>query len=290
MKTFNEILPSFLANIKIRIKEATYRSYVGKSNVFNEWLTLHGFSHTPLAGINDQIIEQFSVYLANERKLDRPTCLKYKGCLYSIFKYSMMRGEIQTIPLDLFVLPRKGVDCGAQVIPQQDFKVLLDDIKVKDKQLYLILMSEYYAGIRPTELRLLKTDELDFNTGTITILGERAKTGRRRIVTMPSQLQQLFVDQNIDKAGKGLYVFGKGKKPDTMPCSVNMFGYRFRKFRNKHNFSKSYKLYSSKHNGITSLHNMNVPIGTIMEHIGHVNINSTQHYIHKHTEIGRAHV
>ena len=283
MKTFAEILPSFLANVKIKVKERTYKAYIGRTNVFCDWLTLHGFNRLPLAEINEQIIEQFSVYLADKKGLDRPTCLKYKGCLLSLFKYAMGRGEVLKLPFDFFVLPHKGKDCGAQVIPQHDYKILLDDIKTKDKQLYLIMMTEFYAGIRPGELRLLKTDEIDFKTGTITILSENAKTGRRRMVTMPNQLLQIFREQGVDRANKGLYVFGKTKTPYTKPCSVNMFGYRFRKYRTKHSLSTSYKLYSSKHNGITSLHNMNIPIGDIMEHVGHLSMSSTQHYIHRHT-------
>jgi site-specific recombinase XerD len=145
MKTFDQILSQFLTNVKIRVKDKTYSSYKGKAKVFSEWLTLHGFSETPLAEINEQTIEQFSIYLANERKLDKSTCQKYFIGLRQVFKYAMVRSEIKELPFNLFVLPQKGKDCSAQVIPRESSKILLEDIRKHDKQLYLACMMEYYS-------------------------------------------------------------------------------------------------------------------------------------------------
>ncbi len=283
MKTFAELLPSFLATIKIKTQKATYISYVSKSNLFSEWLTEKGFNDLPMSDIDDNIIEQFSVHLANDKGLDRPTCMKYKSNLLQIFKYAMARGEVVKLPFDLFILPQKGKDCSAQVIPKDHNKVLLEDIKRHDRQLYLACMTEFYAFLRPgKELRLLKVGDIDFSKGTISVSQENAKNGKKRIVTMPNQLIEEYKEQKIDKADRGLYVFGAKKKPNKAPCSVNMLGYRFRKYRDRNGLSKGYTLYSFKHSGASLLHNQgNVSMIELMNQLGHSNLNSSQHYIHR---------
>jgi len=284
MKTFNEILPNFLATKSIALKRTTYLSHVSTSKVFSEWLDSRGLSETPLAEINAEIIELFSVYLAEEKKLDRTTCRKYSVNLKQIFKYVMERGHIDKIPFDLFVLPKKGKDCSAQVITQEHSKILLEDIRKHDRQLYLAYLTEYYTFLRPgRELRLLKVENIDFKNGTITVPQELAKNGKKRVVTMPNQLIEEYKHQGVDKATKCLYVFGHKKRPGKVPCSVNMLGYRFRKYRDRNKLPKGYTLYSGKCSGATKLHESNVvSMRSIMDQLGHSNLTSTQHYLKRY--------
>ena len=279
MKTFDEILPSFLATVKIKSKNTTYLSYVSTTRIFSEWLAQSGFKDTQLAHINAEIIERFSVYLAEN--LDRPTCQKYNTNLRQVFKYAMSHGEISSIPFDLFVLPQKREDNSAQVIPSDHNKILLEDIRKHDRQLYLACLTEYCTFVRPgKELRLMKVGDIDFTKGTITVRAENAKNGKKRTLTMPDQLLAEYKAQRIHFADKKLYVFGARKKPDVKPCSVNMLGYRFRKYRNRNKLSSGYKLYSFKHSGASVLHKSGVvSMREMMDHLGHSNMASSQHYI-----------
>jgi site-specific recombinase XerD len=287
MKTFDEIIPSFLSNIKIKVKERTYKSYLGKINIFSRWLALYGFSDTPLAKIDEQIIEQFSIYLADEKKLDRPTCHKYCNNIRQVFQYAMTRGEIIKLPFDLFVLPQKKADMGAQVIEKEHMRTLLTEIKKKDKQLYVACLMEYYCFTRPgRELRLLKVKDIDTINWTIKVDADHAKNGHKRIVTVPNELITVLKEYGIEKADKDLFIFGKHKNTDTVPCSINVLRYRFNKYRDKFGMPKEYKFYSFKATGATSLHNTNmVSLRSIMTQLGHLNLSSTQYYIQKHAGI-----
>jgi len=201
MKTFSEILPNFLATKKIVVKDAAYRSYISKTNTFGSWLTHNGYYRLTMDEISAEIIELFSVYLAEDKKLDRPTCQNYKTNLQQVFKYAMSHGEITQIPFDLFILPKKGRDCSAQVIPQEHSKLLLEDIRKHDRQLYLAYLTEYYTFLRPgRELRLLRVGDIDFTKGTITVCQENAKNGHKRVVTVPNQLLSEYKRQGVDKA------------------------------------------------------------------------------------------
>jgi site-specific recombinase XerD len=287
MKTFDEILVLFLPSVKIKTKENTYRSYVGKTKVFSDWLALSGLSNLPLAQIDDQIIERFSVYLAETKKLDRTTCVKYQSTLSHIFKYAMTRGECTHAPFDLFVLPQKKKDFGAQVIEKDHMKSLLTSIKTKDMQLYVACLTQYYCFTRPgKELRLLKVKDIDTINWTLRVDADCAKNGHKRIVTIPASLIEILKQYGIESGNKEMYVFGNNKRIGATPCSVNMLRYRFDKHRDKLNLPKEYKFYSMKHSGATSLHNSNhVSLRGIMDQLGHLSLSATQHYIKRHTGI-----
>jgi site-specific recombinase XerD len=284
MKTFNEILVPFLAEIKIQLKPKSYSSYTGKTKVFSEWLNSKSLQSKPLSEITKHEISEFFMHLATDKALDRPTCQKYFLAIRKVFQYARNRELIAAIPFDLVSYPQKKADMSSEVIAQEHMKVLLGEIKKKDPQLYLACMVEYYCFIRPgTELRLLKVGDIDFNNGTIQVVTDHAKNGHKRIVTVPSQLSQIMSELGIDKADKSLYVFGKSKRPDGKPCSVNMLRYRFNNYRDKLGLSKGYKLYSFKCTGATRLHNTNtVSMVELMNQLGHSRLEATQRYLKQH--------
>lgn len=285
MKTFDEIVPQFLANVKIRVKDRAYASYKGKLRVFSEWLANNELSAVTIDLITEQHIEQFSIYLANERKLDRPTCKKYFTVLRQIFQYGITRGYATKIPTDLFVFPQKKGDFGAQVIEKEDMKTLLTEIEKKDKQLYLACLMQYYCFTRPgKELRLLRVKDIDTNNWTIKVDASNAKNGHKRVVTIPNHLIEVLKEYGIERADKNKYLFSGHKQLGDKPCSINAMRYRFNTHRNRLGLPQEYKFYSLKCSGATSLHNSNtVSIRSIMDQLGHLSLSATQHYLKRHS-------
>jgi integrase len=284
MKTFDEILPAFLAEIGITIKHRGYMSYTGSTKVFSAWLSGEGLSDIPMREISPDAMAKFFVYLATERDLDRPTCQKYFMSIRKVFQYAQKRGEVDKLPFDLIVFPHKKEDKSSQVITPDHMKLLLPRIKEKDPQLYLAVMTQFYCFLRPGgELRLLKVKDIDFNNSLIQVPQDHAKNGHKRIVTIPNQLLDLLKEQEIDKADGEYYVFGNKKIPGATALSINMLRYRFNQFRDTLGLPKGYKLYSWKHNGCTTLHNSNVvSLHELMTQLGHSRLSATEHYIKKY--------
>jgi integrase len=280
-KTFDELLPLFLADIKIQLKHKSYLTYTGQTKVFSTWLAENNLSNHRMRTIDSQTMADFFSYLVTERKLDKPTCQKYHLTLRSIWRFAIKRDEVDKEPFELITYPKKGDDCSSEVIKPDDMKILIDEIKVKDKQLYLACMMQFYCFIRPgTELRLMKVADVDLDNGTIQVIQDHAKNGHKRVVTMPTQLIEICKEQGVDKADKSLFVFGKHKRPDVTPCSVNMLRYRFNKFRDKYGMSKGYHLYSLKCSGASMLHKTNnVSMLELMQQLGHSHISATAHYL-----------
>lgn len=281
-KRFDEVLTAFLPEKEIQVCRKAYLSYTRASDVFTEWMANRGLSDKPMRKITARDIADFSVYTAG-LKYDRPTCAKFLMNLKVIFKYALKRGEIETLPFDrdLIVLPKKGKDCSAALIPSHVLPELLADIKKNDPQLFLACMLEFYCGVRPgREVRLIKVRNFDLIDGILTIDAEKSKNGKTGRVTMSDDLVQICREYGIANADPDLYVFGKNKYMDSRPLSENMLRFRFNKFRDKFGLSHDVKLYSFKHIGASYLvHSKVVDILQLKEHLRHSNLSATEHYV-----------
>lgn len=282
-RTFDEVSATFLPEKKIQVCKKAYLSYTRTSTIFSDWLKEQNLNK-PLHKITAQDIADFSVYIAG-LKYDKPTCAKFIMNLKVIFKYALKRDEIEKLPFDrdLIVLPKKGKDCSAALIPSHIVPELLLDIKTNDPQLFLACMLMFYCGIRPgREVRLIQARNFDLTEGVLTIDAEMSKNGRAGKVTMSDDLIEICRNYGIAEANPSHYVIGKNKHIDTRPLSENMLRFRFNKYREKYGLSEDVKLYSWKHMGASYLvHSRVVDILQLKEHLRHSNLSATQHYIKK---------
>jgi integrase len=102
---------------------------------------------------------------------------------------------------------------------------------------------------------------------------------------MPLQLIDLCSEYGIGNADKSLLIFGKRKRFNTIPTSVNMLRYRFNVIRDSLNMSKGYKFYSFKHTGASRLHLSGISMRELMDQLRHTKLEATQHYVKKHVGV-----
>lgn len=280
MRTFDEILPQFLAEKKIQIKPKSLKLIEFRTSVFSEWLTDNNLHDIPIRNIKNTQISDFFIHLAH-KGLDRPTCKKYAECVKAVFKYAQKRGECNILPFDLVIYPQKGVDCSARAMTDEELKQITSLIYKKDMQLFVAGMTEYYCGARPgKEVRLLQAKNFDLNAGVLRIDSDNAKTGRTRFITLSDDYTKICKEYGIDKASPNDYVFSRGKKIGLEPISENALRCRFNTYRDRLKLSKDIKFYSFKHTSASRLIKI-MDINSVKDFLGHTSINSTQRYIHK---------
>ena len=279
MKTFNEVIPEFLAVVKIQVSDKVHKTYGAQLKRFSDFLP----SDLPISNIPNSMVGSFILELATKYHLDRPTSQKYFISLRRLWQFAVKHGYTNNMPFDTVEFPKKGEDMSSEVISPEHAKVLLTEIEKEDPQLYLACLTQYYCFLRPgRELRLLRVKDIDFANGLIRVPQDRAKNGHARTVTMPNHLVDEYRKQGIDKADGMLFVFGKHKRPDTRPVSVNMLRYRFNKHRDKHGMPQKYHFYSWKHGGASMLHDSRlVSMRELMDQLGHSKLSATEHYIKK---------
>lgn len=285
-KTIEEVMPGFLLKKETEISHKAAMTYHSMCLSLADWLKDQGKENIPMRKITEDDMTEFSYYLGRDKGLDRPTVEKYFMNIRCLWKYAEEYGEVDYLPFNHVVLPRKKKDHGAAMIHHEDLKVLLPEIRKKDPQLFLACMVQYYCFIRPgKELRLLRIGDIDLHQGLITVRQDNAKNGLKQIVTMPQQLIDLCYEYGIDTANKDLFIFGKRKRFNTKPVSVNMLRWRFNQIRDSLNMSKSYKFYSFKHTGASNLHLSGISMRELMDQLRHTKLDATQHYLKKHCGI-----
>lgn len=285
-KTITGLMDGFLLEKETSTLHKTSQGYRGNINVFLLWLEDNRLKDVLIRNITENNITDFFYYLGKEKGLDKPTCGKYFEHLRALFNYAYDRGELNDVPFNHVVFPRKKKDQGADVISNVHLKPLLDYIKEKDPQLFLACIIEYYCFIRPgKELRLLKVGDIDCENGLITVQQMNAKNKLRQVVTMPQHLIDICKEYSIDTEDKSLYIFGKKKRFGDRPISINMLRYRFNKFRTILNLPNNYKLYSMKHTGASNLHKSGISMRELMDQLRHSQLSATQHYLKVHAGI-----
>lgn len=282
-KTYDEILPGFLAARRIVLNPRTYSCDFGKVAVFSDWLKDNQLSSVPLKKLTNQQIASFFAHLATDKQLDRSTLQKYFVVIRMVWQYAFKIKEYteRDLPFDLVVFPLKHIDSSPDLIPKEIFVPLTQAMRMKDPMIYLAAMLEYYAFIRPREeVRKLRTEY--FNLGNRSIFIPETKTKKARYATITPELMEILIWYGLDKAPSGKYIFcRKGIFGDNY-VSVNYFEYHFDKFKKLFNLPKRCVFYSFKHTGITDMLNNGVALKSVMEQAGHERLSSTQHYAKKY--------
>jgi integrase len=151
---------------------------------------------------------------------------------------------------------------------------ILDEIRLKDTDLYLAALITYGCLLRPhKEIRLLKWSEIDLERGLISLDGSRNKTGRNRIVPIPNfVLQELrnTLDINND------YVFGNGY----MTRNKDYFKTKWTRYKRSSKFDlTNVTLYSFRHTGAINVFEKTGSIQKVKEVMGHSNLQATLIYL-----------
>lgn len=286
---FKDVRKQYLAERKIILKPRTYIGHSGKLKLFQWWLKKNDYSKLPLRKIDDKILNEFSIYLADVRDLDKATCIKYRDTLGVFFKFARSIKVIKKIPLKRFIIPIKKRDCQPKYIPEDKIVALLTDIRQNDYQLFVGFMLQYCSAIRPgNEMLNLKPSDFNFITKTIKVGELDAKVGKQRYADLTEELTQYLIEYGIQTANQDHYLFGKRRTfGEKMICQNNL-RVRFNKYRDKHGIDKGVKYYSAKHTGCTDLINnkiLHLSTPQVMKHLGHGRISSTEHYILDHVGI-----
>ena len=246
-------LSDFLIETKRRVSKKSYETYQGKTRLFCQWLEENGYKDLRVFEIQNAVVKKYFNYLIDTRKLDKVTVDKYCQNINQLFKFFVKQKLIDKNPVFDIVLPPKRKDMAARPMADDDMKVFLNYVAIKDEQFLLACLMQFFLCCRPgNELRLLKIQDIDFYAGVVHITQEDGKTGTRKI-TMPSALIELCNNYKLSDYPRAYYVFSINGKPGMKELSRNFFYRKFIKYRNELGLPLIYKFYSFKHTGAGKL-------------------------------------
>jgi len=146
----------------------------------------------------------------NESGFAPKTILNYRGTLNLILKMALYDEIIAKNPLEVVKPPNKQYK-EIYVFSQEDMKKLIDH---SDGQFKNLLMFNFFAGLRGSEIIALKWEHIDFKSETITIAQrvrqgdeDQTKSKRVRIIDMLPQAKEALKRQQLLTGLKSEYAF-----------------------------------------------------------------------------------
>lgn len=136
-----------------------------------------------------------------------------------------------------------------------DLRRLKEYTSEKCPPFYLACLMEYYAMIRPEELRHIKVGHISIKNQTIFIPPEVSKNRKGQAVALNDTLLRVMIEQRVFDHPSQDYLFGKNLVPGGEMIAVNRFRQEWVRVRKALKFPDTYQFYSLKDSGIRDLAN-----------------------------------
>ncbi len=226
------------------------------------------------------LIRQWIISLMDQGITSRSVNRKI-STLKSFYKFLMRQAIIDHNPTDRVIVPRMGKKLPV-FVEEKEINFLLDggffgkDFQGKRDKAVISLF--YGSGIRLSELKDLRIQNLDFKEKTIKVLGKRNK---ERLVPFPSEvavvLNEYLEERNslFGDAGDIVFLTDKGE-----PIYSKLI---YRIVRNHLSLVTTLDRKSPhilRHSYATHLLNRGADLNAIKELLGHSNLAATQVYTH----------
>ncbi len=219
-------------------------------------------------------IEEYLIYL-HENEFEISTILRKLSSLKAFFKF-LNNNNFETIPL-----PKKS-----QYLPEylnfSDISAILNVIDIDTPtglRNRAILELLYASGVRASEILNLKITDYDRNSGTIKVLGKRAK---ERLI--PLHVESIeFIEKYIKDARP---IFNKKNKNFLfLTRSGNKITRQFlwkiiKKYANASGINKNVYPHLFRHSFATHLLEGGADLRSVQKLLGHSDISTTQIYTH----------
>jgi integrase len=156
--------------------------------------------------------------------------------------------------------------------PFENINEILEDIKAYNKQLYLCCLMTYGCLLRPhREIRELTWSDFSDDLKYIHLSGNRNKSGRNRIVPVPSYVRGILV-----KGERHHNIFSN--KP--IPLNQDYFKTLWSRFkRQSKTLEQGQTLYSFRHSGAIEIFKRTGSITKLQKAMGHSSINVSLTYL-----------
>ncbi len=237
------------------LREKTLYGYKSMLKTLVTWNQERKIPITYIYQFDRSLISEFLDYIYLDRNNSIRTRNNYLTWLGVFDSYLVQHSYLKTKATEGIVsIKRNTYTKDREVIPDKDISRLRDYLEKKNKHFMLACYILHYTLIRPKEMSYLKLNDFSLAKQTVLISGKFSKNKKSAVVTLPAKIIKLMIELEIFKYPGDFFLFGKGFRPGPERYSEK----GFRDFWSDHvrkdlAFPKSYKFYSLKDTGITSM-------------------------------------
>lgn len=239
-------------------REETYTSYLSYLRNFENWNNNLEVPLTYIYQYDSAVVQSFLEYIYIVRDNSPQTRDNYLMFL-KIFdswlvekKYSKIKA---TEGIKAFGKSRgKSKAKNRTYISDSDMIRLKNYLEVNNKYYFLACYVLFYCFVRPKEMSKIKISHISLKRQTLYIPADNSKNRSDGTVTLPKKVLQLMIDLRIFDNPGSYYLFSHGFMPGIEHRNEKQFrDFWSTRVRKQLGFPNTYKFYSLKDTGITSM-------------------------------------
>lgn len=272
-------------------REHTRITYSSFTSIFTKWLEDNQWHILPLSAFDKAKAKQFLDHVLLERKdrygkpVSNRTYNNYIINMRSLFYELVEREYINDNPFAGHK-PRKEEQKLRHAIDQDDTTQIARYVFRNNRPVYLAILLISHCGLRLSELRRLRSRDIDLDRGLIILAGNQTKNKERAFITIPASVIPTLKKFELDKIPGQYLVFGLGLRPHpTTSCGRNTISDRFREMLQEMKKAgmlasiEGYTAYSWKDTGAIAMVKAGLDILAIQKHLRHKDLSTTQRYL-----------
>lgn len=236
-------------------REETYTSYISYIRNIENWNNTRKIKITYIYQFDKTFISEFLEYIYIDRDNSAQTRDNYLGFIRTFSSFLFQNQYVSIKPSDGIVsLGKKMHKKQRTIISDSDMIRIHNYLIEKNKYFLLACYVLHYCFIRPKEMSLIQLNHIDLKKQTIYIPENNSKNKKRGIITLPAKVIHLMLDLNIFNHPGQSFLFSENFKPGKDHQSDKQFrDFWTRHVRKDLKLPTTYKLYSLKDTGITSM-------------------------------------
>lgn len=237
------------------LREKTLYGYLSMLRMFLAWNEARKVPITYIYQFDMMLVSEFLDYIYLDRNNSITTRNNYLTWLSTFDGYLVQHSYTKTKATEgIASIKKNSYKKEREGIEDRDIIRLREYLEKENKHFLLASYILHYALIRPKEMSWLKLADFNLAKQTIFISGSISKNKKSAIVTLPAKVIHLMIDLGIFNSPSHYFLFSDNFCPGSERKSEKTFrDFWDRKVRKALNFPKSYKFYSLKDSGITSM-------------------------------------
>lgn len=257
-----------LAEMELRgLSEATKKSYVICCRAF-----VAHFMRSP-EQMGEREMKDFILHLIRDRRASASCVGVYVAAIRFLYRWVLRNHDV------VADLPRPKIPKRLPSVPSRDeVRVILSAVRSTKYRTMLIVA--YGAGLRISEVRRLKAEDIDSERMVLHIRG--AKRAKDRLVLLGPKLLDVLRRYWAEARPRGPYLFPSSRTGT--PVSSDAVRKVLRVAMTEIGFKKKVTLHSLRHGFATHLLEDGTDVRVIQALLGHSSIQTTAHYTQVSTQ------
>ena len=260
-------------------RQDTYTSYISYLKNIEDWNNNRANRSKFIYQLDGTFVRMFLEHIYIDRGNSPQTRDNYLGWLRTFSTWLIQNQYAKTKPTDgILAFGKKSRKKQRTIISEIDMRRIKSHVAEDNKHFLLACYVLFYCFVRPKEMSGIKIEHISIKRQTLFIPDDNAKNRKAGTVTLPQKVIQLMIELKIFDSPGDYYLFSENFMPGEDQRSEKQYrDYWLRHVRGPLKLPTTYKFYSLKDTGITSML-QRYPSITVRDQARHATILMTDTY------------